>query len=126
MRPLHRGSGQNPIMWLDTDRRTSCGSSVTRRSTLYVRTWQSGRAAADIGRSDPGAHHRRTRTAGRSDRGGYVLPISEADWHEHRMFKGPDTNMNLLGLHGPKAGDRAHAPVWTYSIRAARSRVART
>ncbi len=26
---------------------------------------------------------------------GYVLGIREPDWHEHRMFKGPDTNVNL-------------------------------
>ncbi|BDP43028.1 hypothetical protein DAETH_29970 [Deinococcus aetherius] len=26
---------------------------------------------------------------------GYRLVIREPDWHEHRMFKGPDTNINL-------------------------------
>ena len=26
---------------------------------------------------------------------GYVLQIREANWHEHRMFKGPDTDINL-------------------------------
>jgi GrpB-like predicted nucleotidyltransferase (UPF0157 family) len=26
---------------------------------------------------------------------GYVLTIREDDWYEHRMFKGPDTNVNL-------------------------------
>jgi GrpB-like predicted nucleotidyltransferase (UPF0157 family) len=26
---------------------------------------------------------------------GYVLRIRESDWHEHRMFKGPDTEVNL-------------------------------
>ena len=26
---------------------------------------------------------------------GYVLCIREADWFEHRLFKGPDTNINL-------------------------------
>jgi GrpB-like predicted nucleotidyltransferase (UPF0157 family) len=26
---------------------------------------------------------------------GYVLQIREADWFEHRLFKGPDTNINL-------------------------------
>ena len=26
---------------------------------------------------------------------GYVFGIREPDWHEHRMFKGPDTNINL-------------------------------
>ena len=27
--------------------------------------------------------------------GGYVLRIREPDWLEHRLFKGPDTNINL-------------------------------
>ena len=26
---------------------------------------------------------------------GYVLRIREPDWHEHRVFRGPDTNVNL-------------------------------
>ena len=26
---------------------------------------------------------------------GYVLRIREAEWHEHRMFNGPDTDVNL-------------------------------
>jgi GrpB-like predicted nucleotidyltransferase (UPF0157 family) len=26
---------------------------------------------------------------------GYVLRIREPDWHEHRLLKGPDTNINL-------------------------------
>ena len=26
---------------------------------------------------------------------GYTLRIREPDWHEHRMFKGPDTDLNL-------------------------------
>ncbi len=26
---------------------------------------------------------------------GYVLRIREPDWYEHRVFKGPDTNINL-------------------------------
>jgi GrpB-like predicted nucleotidyltransferase (UPF0157 family) len=29
------------------------------------------------------------------DAAGYVLRIREPDWHEHRVFKGPDTNVNL-------------------------------
>ena len=29
------------------------------------------------------------------DAAGYALRIREADWHEHRMFKGPDTDINL-------------------------------
>ena len=27
--------------------------------------------------------------------GGYILRIREPDWHEHRVFKGPDTDVNL-------------------------------
>lgn len=27
--------------------------------------------------------------------GGYVLRIREPAWHEHRLFKGPDTDINL-------------------------------
>jgi GrpB-like predicted nucleotidyltransferase (UPF0157 family) len=26
---------------------------------------------------------------------GYVLVIREAEWHQHRVFKGPDTNVHL-------------------------------
>jgi GrpB-like predicted nucleotidyltransferase (UPF0157 family) len=26
---------------------------------------------------------------------GYVLRIREPDWHEHRLFKGPETDLNL-------------------------------
>jgi GrpB-like predicted nucleotidyltransferase (UPF0157 family) len=26
---------------------------------------------------------------------GYVLRIRETDWHQHRLFKGPDTDINL-------------------------------
>lgn len=29
------------------------------------------------------------------DAAGYILGIREPEWHEHRMFKGPDTNINL-------------------------------
>ena len=29
------------------------------------------------------------------DAAGYVLRIREPDWFEHRLFKGPDTNVNL-------------------------------
>ena len=29
------------------------------------------------------------------DAAGYVLRIRETDWHEHRLFKGPDTDINL-------------------------------
>jgi len=29
------------------------------------------------------------------ERFGYVLRIREATWHEHRVFKGPDTEINL-------------------------------
>ena len=30
---------------------------------------------------------------------GYVLRIREPDWFEHRLFKGPDTNVNVHILH---------------------------
>ncbi len=29
------------------------------------------------------------------EKAGYVLHIREPDWYEHRMFKGPDTDINL-------------------------------
>lgn len=29
------------------------------------------------------------------ERAGYVLRIREPDWYEHRVFKGPDTDLNL-------------------------------
>jgi GrpB-like predicted nucleotidyltransferase (UPF0157 family) len=29
------------------------------------------------------------------ERAGYVLRIREPDWYQHRVFKGPDTNINL-------------------------------
>ena len=29
---------------------------------------------------------------------GYVLRIREPDWFEHRLFKGPDTNVNVAHL----------------------------
>lgn len=29
------------------------------------------------------------------ERAGYRLHIREPDWHEHRMFKGPDSDVNL-------------------------------
>jgi GrpB-like predicted nucleotidyltransferase (UPF0157 family) len=29
------------------------------------------------------------------EKAGYVLGIREPEWHEHRMFKGPDTTINL-------------------------------
>src|SRR5262245_49386021 len=31
----------------------------------------------------------------RLEEAGYVLTIREPDWYEHRLFKGPDTNVNL-------------------------------
>lgn len=34
---------------------------------------------------------------------GYVLRIREPDWHEHRLFKGPDSDINL---HVFTVGDR--------------------
>jgi GrpB-like predicted nucleotidyltransferase (UPF0157 family) len=37
---------------------------------------------------------------------GYVLRIREPEWFEHRLFKGPDTNINLhvFGDHSPEIG----------------------
>ena len=29
------------------------------------------------------------------EQAGYVLHIREPEWHQHRMFKGPDTDINL-------------------------------
>jgi len=29
------------------------------------------------------------------ERAGYVLRIREPDWHQHRLFKGPETDLNL-------------------------------
>ncbi|MFL6136466.1 MAG: GrpB family protein [Frankiaceae bacterium] len=34
---------------------------------------------------------------------GYVLRIREPDWHEHRLLKGPDTNVNLHVLSAGSA-----------------------
>ena len=39
--------------------------------------------------ADEGAYARSLEAAG------YVLRIREPDWFEHRMFKGPDTDINL-------------------------------
>ena len=33
--------------------------------------------------------------APRLEGAGYVLRIREPDWHEHRLFKGPDTSVNV-------------------------------
>jgi GrpB-like predicted nucleotidyltransferase (UPF0157 family) len=33
--------------------------------------------------------------AAQLEEAGYVLRIREPDWYEHRLFKGPDTNINL-------------------------------
>jgi len=33
--------------------------------------------------------------APRLEAGGYVLRIRQTDWHQHRMFKGPDTNVQV-------------------------------
>lgn len=35
---------------------------------------------------------------------GYRLVIREPDWHEHRVLKGPDTNVNLH-VFGPGSGE---------------------
>jgi GrpB-like predicted nucleotidyltransferase (UPF0157 family) len=39
---------------------------------------------------------------------GYVLRIREPEWFEHRVFKGPDTNVNPARLHEWVRRDRAH------------------
>lgn len=39
--------------------------------------------------------------------GGYTLRIREPDWYEHRVFKGPDTDVNLhVFSHGCPEVDR--------------------
>jgi GrpB-like predicted nucleotidyltransferase (UPF0157 family) len=35
---------------------------------------------------------------------GYVLNLREPDWYEHRLFKGPDTNINLH-VFGPQSDE---------------------
>src|ERR687896_764080 len=37
---------------------------------------------------------------------GYVLRIREPDWHEHRVLKGPDTNVNLHVARADPASER--------------------
>lgn len=38
---------------------------------------------------------------------GYVLHVREPDWHEHRLFKGPDTDINLhVFSHGCREIER--------------------
>jgi GrpB-like predicted nucleotidyltransferase (UPF0157 family) len=38
------------------------------------------------------------------ERAGYVLRIREPEWYEHRMLKGPDTNVNLH-VFSPDCGE---------------------
>ncbi len=40
---------------------------------------------------------------------GYVLLIREPDWFEHRVLKGPDTDINLHVFSPGCPGDRPHA-----------------
>jgi GrpB-like predicted nucleotidyltransferase (UPF0157 family) len=42
-----------------------------------------------VNSSDEGAY------ASALEKAGYVLRIREPEWNEHRLFKGPDTNVNL-------------------------------
>ncbi len=42
---------------------------------------------------------------------GYVLRIREPEWHQHRMLKGPDTDINLHVFSAGCAGSGAHADV---------------
>src|SRR6266545_867961 len=47
----------------------------------------------------------------RLEAAGYVLRIREPDWFEHRLFKGPDTNVNLHVLpRGREERSRARHP----------------
>ena len=47
----------------------------------------------------------------RLEAGGYVLQIREPDWYEHRLFKGPDTDINLHVFSRRRAGDRQDGAV---------------
>ena len=51
------------------------------------------------------------RTAPSMEAAGYVLRIREADWFEHRLFKGPDTEINLARFQRRLPGDRADGGV---------------
>ena len=42
---------------------------------------------------------------------GYVLVIREPDWYEHRVFKGPDTNINLHVFSAGCEETRPYGPV---------------
>jgi hypothetical protein len=42
---------------------------------------------------------------------GYVLRIRELTWYAHRMFKGPDTDINLHVILIRLSGNRPHACV---------------
>ena len=45
---------------------------------------------------------------------GYVVRIREPEWYEHRVFKGPDTNINLHTFTDDAVGlrrDRSDGPV---------------
>lgn len=59
---------------------------------------------------------------------GYVLRIRETDWHEHRMFKGPDTDINLhvLSLGCPEIDRILLFRNWLRSNAADRDLYART
>jgi GrpB-like predicted nucleotidyltransferase (UPF0157 family) len=48
---------------------------------------------------------------------GYVLRIREPDWHEHRVFKGPDTDVNLhvFSAESPEIGRMLLFRDWLHS-----------
>ncbi len=60
--------------------------------------------------------------------GGYVLRIREPTWHEHRMFKGPDTEVNLhvFSRACPKIEHMLLFRDWLRQNAADRERYART
>jgi GrpB-like predicted nucleotidyltransferase (UPF0157 family) len=62
------------------------------------------------------------------ERAGYVLRIREPDWHEHRMFKGPDTNINLhvFSQHCPEIDRMLGLREWLRANDADRDLYART
>ena len=54
----------------------------------------------------------RTRTCRALDGGRATdCVIREPNWYEHRVFKGPDTNVNLHVFSDGCRGDRPHAPL---------------
>lgn len=59
---------------------------------------------------------------------GYILRIREPDWHQHRMFKGPeiDTNLHVFSLGCPETDRMLLFRDWLRSNAADRDLYART